>query len=1133
MSELYSIRAMSSIASQEQLIRVVCKKDHVDKTMLADIFSRFGPVAAVTIRRKPGKSWALVTFTNPRHSAIALVSTSLPDWLRVERFDSEVASKSTGLMGRTYRAHAKDVQDSYRLRTATDDVNAHAKDNTHITEFDEYAFDGKQIQLRLSGHFINYHTITLLCHTQNTIEDVKRSLAEHLLKLQLEITDETTAIDDAMFPESVEGHEYGYWATLTSQFMLIAIAMYSMGVILDVSAMVALSRLTRLDSDRCWMLVNSALAVTMCLTLGARYFLVSESRLRDANKRLMSKRKSKLLQVFESQADNTRFLKLVRFGKTLDESTTVGRCGVDSPCQRAATPNGAGDPSRTDHTVPNSICPLCKMTISHGKGLEDQARITFQVCPSRNLESSASAQQEPMMLPTDVKHALKMAGVLRKQTQYVKEYKAGQSHDMLLWSCAIADKSLAIAFWEQSSQPIYAALIASAVCQNLHIKVEQDKLTDLGTTASLACADESYTSRLHDMGTTFRRFADAMITYTLDSEHSHTLGAAWHRDEEDVDIGNKVVEMAFDVDDDETDKSAYAKSKHRHPALAKHVDRVWKEMGGRSFFVCNACFWVGFLLLQWKYVNSVIRSYQSHEMPVWLRIAFVVWCYSLTIDTALKHLARRSPMRTKRKLAGSARVFFRLDITILSVYHVSFVLEFFAQWLPIFEWCIGVPLFKSFVGAVLPTLLRFTCFLAFVRILHLLSGIAGVRVVVNMLITIISNEENLSFVAMLVTLAVAFGVAIYGVETPQHEDYTDTAATVQMPATSDSDEWNRWSDFISYSVSATPFSRPFVNSVLNSIVGLVFTALDFTAPEDFQHSTVMYFYVFMLVANTYLVEGFLIGMINDTFGKQDLKENLTLDWQLNAIFDSQTTRVGMAARMPIFGIPPFNLISQLPELYRGLSYSRYGLDVRSESLLKRMLWQPGISAEDRAELKEIELRFKIARFALIAYFLAANFLLGPVFAYCSQHVGYETTVEQYNDDGSAVSSMHRADRHRQSGHASKARAQMKYREQGIDLEIWALARLKESWKIKGEVAEAALVERLAHTTEESLGNLSTVVKQIETDSSRMHVEIHDLTNQVQNVHSEMKEIKSTMGKELRDIKKILGAIMEKAEAGPV
>jgi hypothetical protein len=384
--------------------------------------------------------------------------------------------------------------------------------------------------------------------------------------------------------------------------------------------------------------------------------------------------------------------------------------------------------------------------------------------------------------------------------------------------------------------------VASAFCENLHDQVEQDKVTGIRTARTTTVALDLYSTRLHEMGTKFRRYADAMIAYTMDEKESDTLGSAWVTDEKDAEIGNKIVEMAFVDPDDENEKSEDAKSKHRHPALSKHVDFVWKDIGQWHFFV-NGCLWVAFLLIQWHYVDSVIRSNNSANpaakpMPVLLRVVFVTSCYSLTIETSMKHLARESQGRTKRKLTGSARVFFRLDVAILTVYHVSFLLEFLAQWLPVFEWCTGVPLFKTIVGHVIPALLRFTCMMAFIRILNVLSFLPGVRVVVNMLIQIISDEENLSFVAVLFTLAMSFGVALYGVEWPQLDDHTDEAASAEIPVVAD--------DSMTWS---------FIASVANEAVGLVWKAVDFDPPEGFERLKVVYYYSFLLVANTYLVEG--------------------------------------------------------------------------------------------------------------------------------------------------------------------------------------------------------------------------------------------------------------------------------------
>eukprot|EP01043_Picozoa_sp_COSAG02_P067156 COSAG02_NODE_10692_length_1882_cov_6.038364_1_plen_105_part_10 len=84
----------------------------------------------------------------------------------------------------------------------------------------------------------------------------------------------------------------------------------------------------------------------------------------------------------------------------------------------------------------------------------------------------------------------------------------------------------------------------------------------------------------------------------------------------------------------------------------------------------------------------------------------------------------------------------------------------------------------------------------------------------------------------------SFGVALYGVEWPQLDDHTDEAASAEIPVVAD--ESMTWS---------------FIASVANEAVGLVWKAVDFDPPEGFERLKVVYYYSFLLVANTYLVEG--------------------------------------------------------------------------------------------------------------------------------------------------------------------------------------------------------------------------------------------------------------------------------------
>lgn len=222
--------------------------------------------------------------------------------------------------------------------------------------------------------------------------------------------------------------------------------------------------------------------------------------------------------------------------------------------------------------------------------------------------------------------------------------------------------------------------------------------------------------------------------------------------------------MAFvqlDTDDATHAESAHTKSKHRHPAFERHVQVLWEKKGGFRSFYWSAFLWLVFLWLMITYVNSVILSASGKfpDVPNWLRFAFITWCMALTTETTVKHLSRGK----RQQLSKGPLLFFSMDVVVLSVCHFAWILEICSTQLPLFEWMIGVPVFKSLVRGVLPILLRFACLLGFLRILNILSVISGVRVVVNMFIQIMTHPDNLSFLLILLTLAGSFGVAINGV----------------------------------------------------------------------------------------------------------------------------------------------------------------------------------------------------------------------------------------------------------------------------------------------------------------------------------------------------------------------------------
>jgi hypothetical protein len=262
--------------------------------------------------------------------------------------------------------------------------------------------------------------------------------------------------------------------------------------------------------------------------------------------------------------------------------------------------------------------------------------------------------------------------------------------------------------------------------------------------------------------------------------------------------------------------------------------------------------------------------------------------------------------------------------------------------------------------------------------------------------------------------------------------------------------------------------------------------------------------------------------------------NRTLDWQLNEIFDLQSTKVGRAKPKAqrdstgrfsswhtFLGYPPLNLFSQLPELWQGLSYSPFGLESKAEGLLERTLCQHDLNDQDRAELLRIKFEFRVARLALVTCYFAANFFVGPIYAvYFSDGVRYESSTERGEHDivGASLPSTDRAYDELRAGTPSKQTAKDKTaRQQGITLEKKALARLQESWKKEGAPAEASLVREIGAKTDVALGDLKERVAQIKIDNDYMHSQIHV-------VHNEMREIKDMQSTVERDLQGVQEAV---------
>ena len=405
---------------------------------------------------------------------------------------------------------------------------------------------------------MNYRSITVPCHTHDSLRTVKERLAERLYEerdsTKLAITDEITTLDDMVFPapqQAAHGSRvksgWEYWAKALVGVLLLSVTLPHVPGSLSWSVVVIDQENTASVQWAVQAAAGSFLLVLLCLLCGCvwylRYNLCSKQLIRE-NTELEGRRKKKLLELFghDEATDVVRTnsgyptrslstLKLVRFGDQLDENSTVGRCGVNSECT-----NSKGDQHRI-----GEVCEKCKMTIgSEEDGLSDQARVAFLVYSGQDGSANQTAPEsgqttEPgsrkrisVNLPTDVKDALKSAGLYAEQTDYAKSVKNHRDHDMLLWCCAIVDEPLAKVFWERSRRPVYAALVVSAVCGGLAQAHGESGIIESST-------DENYPKKLKELAKTFRAYADEMIAHTTNDENSRLLGNGWTEGRRDSD----------------------------------------------------------------------------------------------------------------------------------------------------------------------------------------------------------------------------------------------------------------------------------------------------------------------------------------------------------------------------------------------------------------------------------------------------------------------------------------------------------------------------------------------------------------------------------------------------------------------
>lgn len=714
-------------------------------------------------------------------------------------------------------------------------------------------------------------------------------------------------------------------------------------------------------------------------------------------------------------------------------------------------------------------------------------------------------------LPEDVRQALKKLGLYTTDTRANRELATGLAGEqidqptayqqLLLWSCSIGDEALLDIFWQRTRNPIKSAVLVGSICDEL-ISIHEESMKKYDSWEERYPQCDQLIQNLSGISRKYRARASRLMASTFAADETKTggrdpkfLGTDWAQGmTHNADWRRLLyVQLAF-ADNDNGDRET---DSYVHPALRENTNDFWQSSG------------------RYRFINAHIGEMLNKTAIIFFHYYIVCAHQSNVADTTLNTSAAGSEAGTRSDMEMLQALYpselflwlihtaqsmelllYRIDSrnhsrTAHSVRFDSYYL-FFSQvahtirLLATLHWFMGANILYTTTALGLPSLSVLGSRVLTVAVLPgmislLLSGFllfpqARIGTVVEIYWDVVFSADNVAFILLMAAFCVAFSLTVGGVSPLDGE-------TAFVPGQNEAELAEGPDERLDAAVGMinTAVSRSMAELLVPA--GNYFSAAlsvdeANSSTKDRPIEARVVFWLFWLLANTYLVQGFLVGIISENFiQKQQAAERLLLLQKLELIrcyIQREQGHISRIAWLPL----PFNLPSTLYKLFYFTDISEitlYGWEVGKH--LQRwpiIMAVASLHLEDDNVVGERTTRaaFRVLfRLLFFAVLLLVVICTGPILLL--GFLGQKASVEMdpdwvFNEYGRRKNSVHDPDNN----------------EQGRELEATALQQWQEfrddAWNDSSQdVKVAARFEKLEQRFSEQEQAMAQVQRSLE------------------------------------------------------
>ena len=499
--------------------------------------------------------------------------------------------------------------------------------------------------------------------------------------------------------------------------------------------------------------------------------------------------------------------------------------------------------------------------------------------------------------------------------------------EFLIWSCSIGDEALLDIFWKRTPNPIKSAVMVSSLCNSL------GKIHAAAMDADPA-DQEAYLVRyprarelipaLDGISNKYAARASRMMAYTLSADDTNAarptakyLGTDWAMENK---VNREVrrlmfIDMAFTAEMDKQTKQANEQTK-THPALQENVREYWDEKGGRAAHVREGILKLILLGLH-VYTCSITRELVARAaspgaqppasdifeaLPLHpVELVFWVTCTARSLQLLLVSLDPHKFEATNNSES--------IEVVYCTLSHVGISLRLVA----------GSHSLGAVIGAGTCATLGengarvlswAVCFLSvsFMFWMFQIFQKSRIGTVLSLYQEVLVEQDNQAFILLIGMFCVTFSLTLTTISdldkviinpspSPPPETETcapDTAHPPPPPQSLDVDTLLRG---VRSGVDAV--------GALGLEAGSLLTVALAVEDERIHAESLdlkWFFFLFFMFANTYLVQGFLVGIISESFIDKQHTAQTQLLLQKLELVRGYRAQDAAAARIPILGI---------------------------------------------------------------------------------------------------------------------------------------------------------------------------------------------------------------------------------------